>query len=242
MNLWQNLSKRHPSADRPLIDYNTGLLLEVTTLIGTIIGVDINAVSPVWAITMALIITLVFTTYRTMLKGFELRRKELAEDAGGAGDEQAMSTPTKGKKIFTIAEEDDINGDEGDEEERLLSPAHKSAPSNGLGTPPRKGRASDVEMRGFESSAVIDMGDLEGFEIEDDDEKRGAPAPRGAEVEEGDGVTGWSVADILEEERHVPSKQVYRMCGVSVLVIVLSLLKGGEGGATGEIVLSSCVW
>lgn len=57
MNLLQNVVKRHPEADRPLIDYNTGLLLEVTTLLGTIIGVDINAVSPVWAITIALIVT-----------------------------------------------------------------------------------------------------------------------------------------------------------------------------------------
>ena len=64
---------------------------------------DVNAVSPVWAITIALIVTLVFTTYRTMLKALELRRKELDAEGGGPGlyrgTNVKMIAPAK---MFTI--------------------------------------------------------------------------------------------------------------------------------------------
>jgi len=38
--------KRHPSADRPLIDYNTTLLMEPLTLVGTVLGVLMNVSFP----------------------------------------------------------------------------------------------------------------------------------------------------------------------------------------------------
>jgi len=68
MNLIQNVSKRHPSFDRPLIDYHTALMLEITTLLGAVIGVDLNSISPVWMITLLLVLTLSFTAYRTFKK------------------------------------------------------------------------------------------------------------------------------------------------------------------------------
>ncbi|KAJ1474937.1 hypothetical protein T484DRAFT_1830331 [Baffinella frigidus] len=63
MNFVTNVNRRHPELDKPLIDYDTALILEVTTLLGTVIGVDINKVPPVWVIPILMLLTLGFTTY-----------------------------------------------------------------------------------------------------------------------------------------------------------------------------------
>eukprot|EP00292_Cryptomonas_paramecium_P017739 CAMPEP_0113661550 /NCGR_PEP_ID=MMETSP0038_2-20120614/35_1 /TAXON_ID=2898 /ORGANISM="Cryptomonas paramecium" /LENGTH=96 /DNA_ID=CAMNT_0000576251 /DNA_START=222 /DNA_END=509 /DNA_ORIENTATION=+ /assembly_acc=CAM_ASM_000170 len=84
MNFIQNIFKRHPEADRPLIDFDTGLILEITTLLGTVIGVDLNRVSPVWAITVSLVGVLGYTTRRTLDKAAELRDKEERAAAAAA--------------------------------------------------------------------------------------------------------------------------------------------------------------
>ena len=75
-------------ADRPLIDYDAVCILQPMfafrpffhfhpsskanalsmLLLGTIIGVFLNAVSPNWLITVCLIVVLSFTVYRTALK------------------------------------------------------------------------------------------------------------------------------------------------------------------------------
>ena len=45
---------RHPSADRPLIAFDVAVMLEPTTLIGTVVGVTLNTVFPPWLITASL--------------------------------------------------------------------------------------------------------------------------------------------------------------------------------------------
>ena len=70
----QNYPKRHPNADRPMIDYETALILEPLTLAGTVIGVLLNSISPNWVIITLLVITLSFTAYKTGKKGIVLNR------------------------------------------------------------------------------------------------------------------------------------------------------------------------
>ena len=100
MNLVHNGNKRHPDFDRPLIDYHTALMLEVTTLLGTVLGVDLNSLSPVWMITILLILTLSFTTYRTLKKGLELQAKEnaAAVSEGGVGGGQDQGDTAQGRR------------------------------------------------------------------------------------------------------------------------------------------------
>lgn len=60
-----NANHRHPSADRPLIDYGVCMILEPMTLLGTIVGVWVNGVFPPWLV-LAFIFLFLFYTVVTM--------------------------------------------------------------------------------------------------------------------------------------------------------------------------------
>jgi uncharacterized membrane protein YfcA len=76
-NNYFNVQKRHPDCNRPLIDYNICMVMEPVLLLGTIIGVFFNAISPGWLITILLVLTLTYTTYRTTIKALETYEKEM---------------------------------------------------------------------------------------------------------------------------------------------------------------------
>ncbi|RLN93478.1 hypothetical protein BBJ28_00008658 [Nothophytophthora sp. Chile5] len=72
-----NVRKRHPLVrSRPLIDYETMLLMEPMTLAGTIIGVNMNAVFPEWLITVCIVWLLTKTAMRTLSKGKKIWKEE----------------------------------------------------------------------------------------------------------------------------------------------------------------------
>ena len=74
-----NWSKSHPMRpDRPLIDYDTTLMLEPPTLLGTVIGVLLNRMTPKWLIALLLLLFLVVTTWRTSSKAFSMYGRESA--------------------------------------------------------------------------------------------------------------------------------------------------------------------
>jgi uncharacterized membrane protein YfcA len=62
-----NASNRHPTADRPLIDYGVCMILEPLTLLGTIIGVWVNGIFPPWLV-LAFIFLFLFYTVVTMTR------------------------------------------------------------------------------------------------------------------------------------------------------------------------------
>ncbi|KAL3673704.1 hypothetical protein V7S43_001401 [Phytophthora oleae] len=76
-----NVRKRHPLVrSRPLIDYETMLLMEPMTLAGTIIGVNMNAVFPEWLITVCIVWLLTKTALRTYSKGRKIWKEEADAD------------------------------------------------------------------------------------------------------------------------------------------------------------------
>ena len=76
-----NIPKRHPKADRPLIDFDLVMVMEPLTIAGAVIGAIINKLAPEWLITFCLIVTLAFTARKTWYKGFSTYEKEHAEVA-----------------------------------------------------------------------------------------------------------------------------------------------------------------
>jgi uncharacterized membrane protein YfcA len=76
MTFFIQARERHPTADRPLIDYDVCMLLEPATLAGTVIGVFLNVMFPGWLILILVLILLTITTYRMFKKGIETWRKE----------------------------------------------------------------------------------------------------------------------------------------------------------------------
>ncbi len=65
--------RRHPGADRPLIDYRTAFVFVPTQLLGTMIGVICNRVWPRWLVTVCLVLFLGWITWKTYKKAFSLR-------------------------------------------------------------------------------------------------------------------------------------------------------------------------
>jgi len=75
-NLLFNVRKRHPEADRPLIDWDIMLVMEPVTIAGALIGSFINVLSPPWLICILLVILLTATAVKSFKKGSKMYKKE----------------------------------------------------------------------------------------------------------------------------------------------------------------------
>ena len=71
-----NLFKRHPIADRPLVDWDLVLVMEPLTLAGAVVGAFVSIILPDWMLVLSLALLLAFTTWTTLEKGMSQFRKE----------------------------------------------------------------------------------------------------------------------------------------------------------------------
>lgn len=76
MNMVMNVSKRHPSADRPLVDWDLILIMEPLTIGGALAGSFLNKILPEWLLVVSLVILLGYTAQTTLDKGFKVYQKE----------------------------------------------------------------------------------------------------------------------------------------------------------------------
>eukprot|EP00292_Cryptomonas_paramecium_P005859 CAMPEP_0113712894 /NCGR_PEP_ID=MMETSP0038_2-20120614/31659_1 /TAXON_ID=2898 /ORGANISM="Cryptomonas paramecium" /LENGTH=395 /DNA_ID=CAMNT_0000639499 /DNA_START=425 /DNA_END=1609 /DNA_ORIENTATION=+ /assembly_acc=CAM_ASM_000170 len=88
-NNFLNVQRRHPKANRPLIDYKTVMLMEPVLLLGSILGVFFNYISPSWLITILIVVTLMYTGYTTTRKAIETYQKE-TKQAETAAEKDAL--------------------------------------------------------------------------------------------------------------------------------------------------------
>jgi len=68
--------KRHPLANRSIIDYDLAFMLQPLSIGGTVLGVLLHDVIPSWLVLLLLLIVLLATTYRTAIKGYDLWKAE----------------------------------------------------------------------------------------------------------------------------------------------------------------------
>ena len=76
-NVLQFLPARHPlkeDIDRPLIDYWLAFMLTPLMLVGTVIGVYLNAVSPEWLLIAMLLVVMGITVWRTIRRAIKVYR------------------------------------------------------------------------------------------------------------------------------------------------------------------------
>merc|ERR1711865_252208 len=78
-----NIPKRHPLADRPLIDFDLVMVMEPLTIAGAVLGSIINKIAPEILVTLLLVITLGWTSKRTWAKGLKIYEKECGGGRGG---------------------------------------------------------------------------------------------------------------------------------------------------------------
>jgi uncharacterized membrane protein YfcA len=76
-----NIQRRHPFANRPVIDFDALQLLVPNLLAGTIMGVFFNAISPDWLITIGLVIALGYSGLSAAKKGWSLYAEESRVEA-----------------------------------------------------------------------------------------------------------------------------------------------------------------
>ena len=76
MNVFLNLSKRHPDADRPLVDWDLIMVMEPPTMAGAVFGAYLSKILPDWFLVASLVLVLGLTSYRTMQKGIKQYKDE----------------------------------------------------------------------------------------------------------------------------------------------------------------------
>lgn len=75
-NFVLNSRKRHPLADRPLIDWDLILVMEPLTIAGALIGAFLNKVLPEQLLTFMLVLLLSFTAYNSLKKAIKMYKAE----------------------------------------------------------------------------------------------------------------------------------------------------------------------
>eukprot|EP00533_Pseudo-nitzschia_delicatissima_P001096 CAMPEP_0116093764 /NCGR_PEP_ID=MMETSP0327-20121206/8771_1 /TAXON_ID=44447 /ORGANISM="Pseudo-nitzschia delicatissima, Strain B596" /LENGTH=519 /DNA_ID=CAMNT_0003585321 /DNA_START=13 /DNA_END=1575 /DNA_ORIENTATION=+ len=75
-NMVVNTRKRHPLADRPLIDWDLILVMEPLTIAGALMGAFLNKILPEQFLTFMLVLLLSFTAYNSLKKAVKMYRKE----------------------------------------------------------------------------------------------------------------------------------------------------------------------
>ncbi|XP_049849411.1 uncharacterized protein LOC126318632 [Schistocerca gregaria] len=71
-----NLPLRRASADRPLIDFNTALIVQPLAMVGATIGMILNVVMVDWATLCILLLTISYTIYKMLLKTWSVWNKD----------------------------------------------------------------------------------------------------------------------------------------------------------------------
>ena len=78
--------KRHPHADRPLINYDVALLLQPTSLVGVLVGVLLNSMTPNWLIVLLSAIILTIVSLTTFVRAGRMWRAESAAKLVGSNN------------------------------------------------------------------------------------------------------------------------------------------------------------
>ena len=75
-NTLLNWPKRHPLADRPLMDWDLILVMEPLTIAGALIGAFLNKILPELLLTILLVILLSLTAHNSLTKAIQMYKKE----------------------------------------------------------------------------------------------------------------------------------------------------------------------
>jgi len=91
-----NLRQRHPSGNKPMIDYALLLVMGPNLLIGALIGATLNTAAPSWLILTVLMVVLCQSVVKTCKKATQTYRDENAGDVQGvpeSGDVRLSKNP-----------------------------------------------------------------------------------------------------------------------------------------------------
>ncbi len=251
-----NVPKRHPLADRPLVDWDLILVMEPPAIAGALVGAVLNKILPEGVVMISLVLLLSYTAYETLKKAIRMYKAEsrqflLAEKKGKA---RVRADGTKESELTVIAREmeeeqeiekqvvalllDDVVGSRqvamgenpGDNNKYIVEQSNNNICNI------HEQEEVDTDGRAMDDGRV---GEVEAMDVEDGNCKQSDKIVQEEEEEEEeeDATSTFSsatdlrnkedLARILKEERHIPKGNIQALFLTLAVVIIINLLKGG---------------
>ena len=248
-----NVSKRHPLADRPLVDWDLILVMEPLTIAGALMGAFLNKLLPEAMLVACLVALLSFTAYETLKKAMRMYKAETKALLADKSRPRVRDDGTRESELARMAREmdeekaekegerqatallDDVERKEGD------NPGDMELPING-------GYGEGVEMEKLVVKKNTEEGDCCSVEEKMNNEAtteerlchdRDNLLMKNVDVDDYGSSTHTTfssatdlkkqedLSKIMEEERHVPAGNVQVLCLTLGVVVFINLIKGG---------------
>ena len=222
-NMYMNLSKRHPDADRPCVDWDLILVMEPLTMVGAVVGAFMSKVLSEVVLSISLVVLLAVTTKTTLEKGLSLWNKE----------SKAFELELKGAVAKALQEEiemtqtDSLLGSDDDSDAEEDGESTKSTGSIGIRVDIASevgSSAANVAKSPSPSSPLPAEDDLLSsigtqFEVDESTAESRKLVSIAEEAE---------LRALLHEEKEASPEKMKVISMMVLGVIVLNLLKGGK--------------
>ena len=200
-NTYLNSKKRHPLADRPLVDWDLILVMEPLTIAGALLGAFLNKLLPEGLLVVMLVLLLSFTANNTLKKAFKMygvESRALREQTGARADGTKESELTK--MVHDKEEEDDEEA--GDSLLDNQDAGDDSNDDEDEKSGDKKGDSKDEE-KGNDDEEEEEEEDFDDVDLDDE------------------------LQEILEAERFVPKQNLVILVTMFVVVLFVNVMKGG---------------
>ena len=113
-NTFLNAQKRHPLADRPMVDWDLILVMEPLTIAGALMGAFLNKLLPERLLVFLLVLLLSFTAYNTLKKAvkmYKIESRKLREQgykADGTKESELTVISSRDQKEQTVEAGDEL--------------------------------------------------------------------------------------------------------------------------------------
>ncbi|KAL3800961.1 hypothetical protein ACHAW5_006694 [Stephanodiscus triporus] len=244
-NTLLNVNKRHPLADRPLVDWDLILVMEPLTIAGALMGAFLNKLLPEAVLIASLVALLSYTAYETLKKAVRMYKAETKALLAQRGRARVRHDGTTESELARMAREMD--------EERAEKEAERQATALLDDVELKEGDNAglDVTEGGKQGGGQGEEGGAGDYVVDEDNEKATElHVPNQNQLchdrdnllkhvdmgDYGSSSTFSSATDlknqedlskILEEERHVPAGNVQVLCLTLGVVVFINLIKGG---------------
>eukprot|EP01082_Thalassiosira_pseudonana_P009284 g8277.t1 g8277 contig29:144639-146012(-) len=206
-----NVRKRHPLADRPLVDWDLILVMEPLTIAGALIGAFLNKLLPEAVLVLSLVALLSFTSYTTLKKAIRMYKAESKALEAQRGVRKVRGDGTVESELTRLARE--MEEDEEDEEEEGCTVGLLDAAITTDDQDETESDANDEENGQPTSSNTDTTND------NNDDESTFSTATDLKNKEE--------LSKILSEERTVPKGNVQVLLVTFTVILFINIMKGG---------------
>mmetsp|Transcript_32347 Transcript_32347/g.77313 ORF Transcript_32347/g.77313 Transcript_32347/m.77313 type:complete len:614 (+) Transcript_32347:232-2073(+) len=218
-NTLLNWRKRHPVADRPLIDWDLIVVMEPPTLLGALIGANLNKLLPETAIAILLVVLLVYTSFNTLKKAHSMYQKETSEIKHRNINHRSVE-PTAG--LFKTESENGL------EEYFLLNDHLRDGRDSDSDTSDTGNIGLSLNEIRYPGDVERD-GDLRNVRLDEQSDEGVDEASQGSSTVESYTEFGHTLElqNILDEEKRPKKKNIALIATLFMVVLTINILKGG---------------